>query len=181
MGKKSQAGVTLIELACVTAIISILAGLAGPSMYQWRQRAAADGLISALTTDIALARISAVSRGKTAVLCPSPDAVSCDTQADWSDGWIVFLDANRDKVREADEELLSVAHARRIPTLGFASTAGRRTIRLFPSGMGYGSNLTVTACLAGNTHARLVMNNAGRVRVERPKGAAPCSAGTITP
>ncbi len=181
MSRKSQAGVTLIELACVTAIISILAGLAGPSMYQWRQRAAADSLISALTTDIALARISAVSRGETAIVCPSPDAASCNTQADWGDGWIVFLDANRDKARQTDEELLSVAQARRIPTLGFASTSGRRTIRLFPSGMGYGSNLTVTACLAGSTHARLIMNNAGRVRVERPSGSAPCPSGTITP
>lgn len=150
-------------------------------MYLWQQRVAANSLISALTTDIALARIIAISRGSTTVVCPSRDGANCHGQADWRDGWIVFLDASRDKTRQSDEELISVAQARRIPTLSFASTSGRRTIRLFPSGMGYGSNLTVTACLAGNTHARLIMNNAGRVRVERPGGDAPCPTDTITP
>ncbi|MBE2211869.1 MAG: GspH/FimT family pseudopilin [Xanthomonadaceae bacterium] len=168
-------------MACVLAVLSILGGIAGPSMYKWRQRAAADGLISALTTDIALARITAISRGSTAVLCPSHDANGCDGAADWRDGWIVFLDANRDRSRQPEEELLSVAQARRIPALGFASTSGRRTIRLFPSGMAYGSNLTVTSCLDGNTHARLVMNNVGRVRVERPRAPVACPSGAPTP
>ena len=39
MHSKSQVGVTLIEMACVLAVLSILGGIAGPSMYKWRQRA----------------------------------------------------------------------------------------------------------------------------------------------
>lgn len=178
---KPQAGITLIETTCVLAVLSILSGIAGPSFYKWRQRAAADNLLSALTTDIALARISAVSRGETTVICPSPDANGCNGSADWSDGWIVFLDNNRDRTRQPDEELMSVSQARRIPSLSFVSTSGRRTIRLFPSGMGYGSNLTVTGCMEGKIHARLIMNNAGRVRVERPGNSIPCPAGDATP
>lgn len=179
--RSRQSGITLIETTCALAVASILAGLAAPSMQQWRQRASADGLIASLTADIALARMSAISRGVTTVVCPSVDASSCDKTADWSDGWIAFLDTNRDRAHQPDEELISVAQARRIPTLSLASTAGRRTIRLFPSGMGYGSNLTVTACLDGATHARLVMNNAGRVRVERPRGSVACPDGPGTP
>ena len=181
MQKQSQAGVTLIETVCVLAILGILTGIAGPSMYQWRQRAAADSLIAALTADIALARIAAISRGQTTVVCPSPDAQSCNENADWDAGWIVFLDANHDKARQPGETVISVAQARHVPALSFASTAGRRTIRLFPSGMGYGSNLTVTGCLRGVTHARLIMNNAGRVRVERPRAAVSCLSAASTP
>lgn len=178
---KLQAGVTLVETTCVLAILAIMAGIAGPSMHKWRQRAAADSLLAALTTDIALARIAAISRGHTTVVCPSADASRCDGSADWSDGWIVFIDGNRDRARQPAEELLSVAQMRQIPALTFASTAGRRTVRLYPSGMGYGSNLTVTTCLDGITHARLIMNNAGRVRVERPRDQFACPTTPATP
>ena len=181
MQRELQRGITLVEMTCVLAVMSLLAGIAGPSMHRWRQRAAADGLLSALTTDIALARITAISRGVTTVVCPSQDAATCHGTAEWSEGWIVFLDDNKDKARQPDEDLISAAGMRRIPSLSFASTAGRRTVRLYPSGMGYGSNLTVTTCLNGVIHAKLVMNNAGRVRVERPNIANPCPDAAAMP
>ena len=176
MHRHWQSGITLIEMACALAVLSIVAGIAAPSMQKWRQRAAADSLLAALTTDIAYARMSAISRGEHMVVCPSLDTAHCHPAAAWNVGWIVFADPNRDRVHQADEEILSVSQARKTPGLTFSSTSGRRSIRLFPSGMGYGSNLTATACLSGKVHARLIMNNSGRVRTERPKAPKSCTA-----
>ena len=167
MNHPRQSGMTLIELACSLAVLSILAGLAAPSWREWRQRAAATSLVDALTGDLALARITAISRGRATVVCPTADWQLCSQQADWKDGWIVYLDTNRDRIRQAGEPVLSTSQPRQIPNLTFNSTSGRTAIRLLPSGFSYGSNVTVTACIGRRAHAQLVMNNAGRVRIDR--------------
>ena len=181
MFAKQQIGATLIEGMCTLAILSLTAGIAAPHLQDWHQRTVANGLISSLTTDIALARMTAISRGKPAVICATADAARCQPQANWNDGWVVFLDENRDRILQATETVLSVAQARPMASLTMTSTAGRRAIRLFPDGMAYGSNVTVTACLDGMTHARIIMNNAGRVRTERPAGQIPCKNAAPVP
>lgn len=165
----SQKGVTLIESVCAMAVLSLVAAIATPHAQQLHHRMIADSLLASLSTDIAFARMSAISKGRPTVICPSPDGHQCHGGTGWNEGWIVFLDNNRDRVRQLEERILSVAQMQPKPLLAVTSTGGRRTIRLYPDGMSHGSNLTITVTLHGATHARLIMNNAGRVRIERPQ------------
>ena len=120
----------------------------------------------------------AIARGKSVTACPSRDGAACIDEGDWSQGWLVFVDNDRNRRLGPDEQLLSVHQATRVARLQLRSTAGRTSLRYLPSGFSSGSNATVSACLDGRLHASLIVNNTGRVRVERPKAAAatPCPA-----
>ena len=64
--------------------------------------------INALFGAIHLARKESIMRRKVVSLCPSPDGSSCEPGRDWSFGWIMFENADRDEPprRDPDEPLL---------------------------------------------------------------------------
>lgn len=99
-------GLTLIELMMVIAIAAILLAVAAPSFQQAingnRLGSAANELASAIN----LARAEAVRQNRRAVLCRSTDGSACSSDtATWS-GWIVFVDADADGIRDGGEPVL---------------------------------------------------------------------------
>lgn len=96
----SSRGFTLIELMVGLTLAAVLAVLAVPSftglINSNRVTSATNELVSAL----ALARTEAIRRGTRVSICISADAVSvtpsCAAAGNWSQGWIVFVDAVRD-------------------------------------------------------------------------------------
>jgi type IV fimbrial biogenesis protein FimT len=56
--------------------------------------------------DVQLAHSEAIRRNSRVVLCQSADGVSCANSGGWSQGWIVFDDANGDGVRGTQEQLI---------------------------------------------------------------------------
>ncbi|MBS0226340.1 MAG: GspH/FimT family pseudopilin [Proteobacteria bacterium] len=173
--RTSQPGFTLIELMASLAIISIIAGIGGPSLNRRLHQHRASTALTALTADLALARIAAISRGKAVTACPSRDAATCMDDVDWSEGWLVFVDGDNNRRLDASEQVLATRQSPRTPGLQLRSTVGRASLRYLPSGFSYGSNATITACLDGRVYAALVVNNAGRTRVERAIGPVPCA------
>lgn len=172
--REPQTGFTLIELMASLAILTLVAGIGGPSLNRLLHRHQASSALNALTADLALARIAAISRGKPVTACPSHDAASCLDDGDWSEGWLVFVDGDNDRRLGAGEQVLASQQASRTAGLQLRSSDGRPTLRYLPSGFSYGSNATITACLDGQTYGALVVNNAGRVRVERAATPVPC-------
>lgn len=87
---KSPSGFTLLELLVVLVIISVLSAYAIPAFSQSVQRYRASAEISALGTDLQLARSEAVKRGVDVYVCPSSNGSSCTTASTWHIGWIVY-------------------------------------------------------------------------------------------
>ena len=174
------AGVTLIELLIVLSIIAVLSAMAAPALGNLKQAGASRSARSALSVAINQARISAAMRRQQVVVCPSADQNGCDHNLRWHNGWLVFLDGNRNGEHEPGEEIIALNQAQ--PSgIAILGSSGRHRIRYQPDGTADGSNLTLTFCDGrGASEARsLVMNNSGRLRSGVPsanQAAAACAA-----
>lgn len=170
-----HAGFTLIELAATSAILAILASVAMPSMSALIERQRASATASSLIAHMQLARMAAVSRNRRAVLCPSGDGANCEAGTDWSQGWMLFIDDDGNRRPDASEDILRVEPEPTSRHLRITSSAGRQQLRYLPDGTSAGTNLTLSICNArGELLGRVIVNNVGRPRSERPSQPAPC-------
>lgn len=89
-------GFTLYELLMTLVLVGIVlaTGLPAFSGTMARQRQAIE--INALFHAIHLARKESIMRRKVVSLCPSEDGQSCAPGKDWSAGWIMFENSDRD-------------------------------------------------------------------------------------
>lgn len=101
-------GFTLLEALVVVAILGILVSLAAPSLAGLRERhqlqAQAEGFLDSLI----LARSEALRRQQRVTLCARASDSACDAAGAWQQGWLVFVDANDNAQRDADEPLIEV-------------------------------------------------------------------------
>ena len=174
---KRHRGFTLIELVTTVAIVGILAGVGTPSMLGFVERQRASAAVGSLMTHMAQARMTAITQRHNAVLCPSANGRHCDPGHDWSGGWMLFTDEDGNRKPDAAGDVLRVDQDPTSRHLRVVSTRGRQQLRYLPDGRSAGSNLTVSVCNhRGEVLARVIVNNAGRPRSERPKGEMACPA-----
>ncbi len=102
---KKQSGMTLIELIIVVAIVGIIASLSAPNFGSLMKNSQLKTTYNTFTGVISTARAEAVSRGVSITVCVSKDQTSCSTEAsdNWSDGYIAFLDRDRDGIRDGSD------------------------------------------------------------------------------
>jgi len=176
--KKSSDGFTLIELMVVIAVLAITVMVAVPSMRGLIHRNQLRTETSRLLSAINLTRSEAISRNAVVSLCPSAfstDGIAVCSRS-YSDGWIVFTNADRDRVVDKDvDEILRVFKG--LPT-GYSLTnkAGTRdafeVISYRPDGSSR-RNRTLMICPPFDAKIpswSLVMNIVGRPRVARGWG-----------
>lgn len=101
-------GVTLVEALCVVAVIGILGGLATPQLGQFMRASARTTAVNDFVHAVSLARSKAILTNSVVSICATRDGIACDTGRDYSQGWMVFLNTDRDQPanRDAGEELL---------------------------------------------------------------------------
>jgi type IV fimbrial biogenesis protein FimT len=162
-------GFTLLELLTTLAVASTVVGIGVPAFNRALQAHKASAILSGLTASLATARIAAVSRNQSVVVCPSQDGTTCSGGVDWTPGWIIFPDLDRDRSRSASEPLLRHEPGG-VGSLQVQATAGRRAIRFQPGGWAEGSNVTLSLCAGTERVARVIVNNAGRARTDRTSG-----------
>lgn len=178
--KRTNKGITLIELIMTIAIVSVLASIAYPSLSDLRQAGATRAARSGLMVAISQARSTAIMQQRQVIACPSANQLACSRDLKWHHGWLVFVDENRNQERDETEALVAVGQAT-AGGVAILSSRGRYQIRYQPDGTADGSNLTLTVCdRRGQTKASsLVMNNSGRLRSGTPspaQAAAACAA-----
>lgn len=177
MNRTRQTGMTLIELVIVVVVLALLTGLTMPTFRQVSESARYRNTSHALTVSLAQARMIAISRGHRVTVCPATPDGACTGGADWSSGWIVFLDPARTgqpSTREAILETHQRSASANNPKVH--TTPGRRFVRFSPDGMARGSNLTLTICSPRDSRmlGQVVVSTAGRVRSQRGDSGTPC-------
>ena len=168
-----QQGFTALELMVTLSIVSILllAGIPGLQQFTWRQHLKA--AISSLQNDLMVGRSKAVYLNSRVVACPGNPSDGCLGVTDWADGWIVFVDSNTDRQRQAGETL--IRHGQGFENTRIQGSPGRTDIRFLPNGSSPGSNGSITFCgLQGPEKAKkLVISNLGRIRRDTAPGLDP--------
>jgi type IV fimbrial biogenesis protein FimT len=156
-------GFTLYELLLTLLLITVIGGLAMPSFEKIVANGRLRTEVNALFHAVHLARQESVVRRSVVSICPSVDGASCTAALDWSGGWIMFNNIDRDDppTRDPGEPVLRVhrvASAVRI-------TANRRGFTLRSTEL-RATNGTIVVCdPAGRVAPRaLVISYTGRPR-----------------
>lgn len=95
-------GFTLYELLLTIVLIAIITSIAIPSFSASVARQRQRVEINALFHAIHQARKESIMRRRVVSICPSPDGQTCSPSRDWSDGWILFENKDRDSPPRID-------------------------------------------------------------------------------
>ncbi len=91
-----QSAFSLLELVLTVAVAAIVIALAiptfGDTLAKQRQRAEIDALFRAVHH----AKKASVVRNQVVTLCATRDGEQCANSADWSNGWMMFENSDRD-------------------------------------------------------------------------------------
>lgn len=176
-------GFTLAELLTTLAMVAILAALAVPSFSSLIRTNALTQSTNSFLTAVNLAKSEAVTRGGRVVMCKR-SGTGCDNDANWEDGWVIFVDEDEDNIVDAGEEiryfdaLKGNQTLRTSAPLNWIMFQSRGQIRAGSGGFPVGGvtfSLCASTADAANltTHSRaLSLNGIGRVTATQ--GAASC-------
>jgi type IV fimbrial biogenesis protein FimT len=164
-----QVGFTLFELLVALAVAAILVTAGLPRLHNMvldnRITAKANHFVATMSA----ARSSAVRYQRPAVVCATSNFDSavptCSGSTDWSNGWIVWVDKNRDATAAADE-IVVVA-----PPLNDSITMNSGSVDRFSydaRGFGASAGGALSFCddREGETGRMIRINSAGRVNVD---------------
>jgi type IV fimbrial biogenesis protein FimT len=163
-------GFSLIELLITLAVAAVLLALALPTMTSTLERNRMATQANNFIAAVALARTEAIRRNATSGICASADQQTCG--GTWQNGWLVWVDANRNNTADIGERLQvgafnSQDEATSLVTAVQFNPRGRRSL---PTSGQVFLDLQPESCAAAteNVARRLVMNTTGGVTVTKP-------------
>lgn len=159
-------GHTLIELITTISIAIILLALGIPSWQNLSSSNQMSTAINTITTHLSLARNEAVTRGIDVVICPSTDGDGCSNTIRWDNGFIMYVDKNKNRSLDPDEEILRHINMSS-DSIRISSTVGRKKTVYNRFGYVSGYNLTLTFCDSNNRvdPKAVIVSNSGRARL----------------
>jgi type IV fimbrial biogenesis protein FimT len=165
-------GLTLLEVLVVLALLGILMALAAPGVSELRQKHQMQSQGERLLGSLLLARTEAVRRQQRVTLCVRGVADRCISDGSWGQGWVVFVDANDNAVRDPQEVVLQLQEG--VPA--FLKLEGNATVNRYVSFGVEGRSQTTSGAFQAGTltlcrpgHAgiwRVVINAVGKPRLE---------------
>jgi type IV fimbrial biogenesis protein FimT len=100
--RRRTCGYSLYELLLTTSLIAVLLAVGIPSFSSMAARARQRVEIDALFHAIHVARKESIMRRKVVSICPSSDGQSCAPGMNWSSGWLMFENTDRDSPPQID-------------------------------------------------------------------------------
>ncbi|EXJ15874.1 GspH/FimT family pseudopilin [Imhoffiella purpurea] len=172
--RRSLAGFTLVELVVTIAIAAILLTIGVPSFQSVIRTNRVAALTNDLSTALQLARSEAVTRGKQVTVCKSDDiydsAPSCNTNANWQDGWLVFVDDDRNGSWDSGELQLRVGQPAITTAVITSSENFANYISFTQTGQTMGSSSTADGsfviCVAPEQRT-IELNKIGRLAIQK--------------
>lgn len=153
-------GFTLVELMVTIAIVAILSAIALPSFSNSIRNNRLATTTNEFIAAVNLARSEAVKSNRTGQVCASSDGATCGTN--WSDGWIVWADADGDGIPQAGEirrhqQALNGLRVSGSSFNAFVFTARGECANCASGVFGSGATdieLSATPCAPGQEHVR---------------------------
>lgn len=117
-------GFTIIELLVTISIGAILLGIAMPGMQTFVLNNRSSVHTESMVSSLRLARSEAIKRNAWVVMCKkNAGSTNCVTSGDWTQGWIVFVDNNRNaSVNAGTDEILRVRASLEDTSQSFSGT-----------------------------------------------------------
>ena len=167
-------GVTLVELSVTITVLALMVAIGIPSMQEFRIRQQAMATANLLVSHLASARMTAISHNVPVVVCPSSVAETCRQDSQWGGHWLSFRDPDGNRRPDQGTDIYRNDTVAEDPHIRIASTRGRQHVRYQPTGMSYGTNLTIRICYDGRVAGSVVLNNSGRAHSVKGDLSTPC-------
>ena len=165
---RAPRGFTLIECLACLALLAVVTTLGVPAWGSLAGAARVSGAMHRLTSDLAIARSSAIRGNVAHIACAGSPSTGCQAGG-WEPGWIVFADRNGNRRADPGEIVAEAG-----PLHAIAIVATRTQVRYLPDGRSPHANLSLRICRAGALRGEVVVNNTGRVRSRRLDGTTAC-------
>lgn len=171
-------GFTLLELLIVVAVAAVLVTVAVPAMARLVEASRTTATVNDLVGALQLARTRAIFDAHTVSVCKSADGLQCGgNETLWEDGWIVFVNRDRDTPAHVDGGEPILLRHRKVSATD--EVRGNRAYFSFRPVNTRSTNGTLTVCdLRGPEKGRaIVVSYTGRTRLRRglsASGIPPC-------
>jgi type IV fimbrial biogenesis protein FimT len=163
-------GVTLIEMLTTLTVLGVLGAVALPGFNNLRRDAGRSAAVNSFFHALFLARSESIKRGEVVSLCKSSDGKTCTHRGvEWTGGWVVFVNADRDELPERDAGETVLATYAGWPEGRI--TSNRLAYSFRPHAQGVVNGTIVFCDSRGPEHARaIIISHTGRPRVARRDG-----------
>jgi len=163
-------GFSLIELLVTLSVASILVLNVFPSLSAIIAQERTTTLTNSLAGALAYARTEAVTKQSTVITCQSNNGSECNHSEGWHNGWIIFIDKNKNKQRESQEPLLRVFAAVNNGTQLNFHGSGRGThyyMKYKPDGSASPNGSFLICHPNSGVGKALIMTHSGRLRLSK--------------
>lgn len=166
-----QRAVGLVELLVILTLLAILMAIAVPNFSNHIQRTQQATHVNELLTALHFSRAEAVARRTTVSLCDGID--DCGSRR-WQNQLIIFADHNRNGRVDEGEPILRTLHIASTYSWHWSNFRAQNHISFKSNGMTHSLNGTFTLCREATAVRSIVVNVAGRTRLDTPNDNARC-------
>ncbi|XXF08203.1 GspH/FimT family pseudopilin [Pseudomonas sp. D2-3] len=171
MNGYQQRAVGLVELLITLTLLAVLTAIAAPSFSSHMHRTKQATHVNELLTALHFSRAEAVARRTTVSLCDGID--DCGTRR-WQNQLIIFADHNHNGRVDEGEPILRSLRIAPAYSWHWSNFRSRNHISFMSNGMTHSLNGTFTLCREATAVRNVVVNVAGRTRLDTPNDNASC-------
>lgn len=166
-------GVSLLELLCALAILTIVLSIAAPAVSSFKQKQQVRSVQTDLLKMTRLARYLAMTRQARVTLCPLTELGIC--KREWTESLSTFVDSNGNRRLDPGEDIVGILQLPGEITLHWRGMLPANSIHFSGQGVTFVSNGTMSICPQNKSvkAGAMVVNRQGRVRLASKSARCP--------